>query len=77
MDLFGEEWTQSDVEAIIARGDPAELLYVPIEVSLVPPGRVWAEQVCVRLAKHPNGSVRGNAILGFGHLVGCLISLST
>lgn len=68
MEALGEDWTEADVEAAIARDDPAELLYVPIAVSLAPPGRVWAEQVCLRLARHHNATVRGNAILGLGHL---------
>ena len=68
MRALRDGWTEADVEAVIAHGDPAELLHVPIAVSLAPPGRVWAEQVCLRLARHPNGNVRGNAVLGFGHL---------
>ncbi|HEX8635118.1 MAG TPA: hypothetical protein VF703_13305 [Pyrinomonadaceae bacterium] len=28
----------------------------------------WAEDVCLRLARHEHFNVRGNAILGFGHL---------
>ncbi|MFT3768428.1 MAG: hypothetical protein QM820_23515 [Minicystis sp.] len=68
MGSLSDNWTEADVEAAIARDDPAELLYVPIAVSLAPPGRVWAEHVCLRLARHPNANVRGNSILGFGHL---------
>jgi hypothetical protein len=67
-DALCDNWTEADVEAIIARGDPGELLYIPIHISLNPPGRVWAEQICIRLAGHPDANVRGNAILGFGHL---------
>jgi hypothetical protein len=68
MGPFLEGWTQGDVDAVIARGDPRELLYVPIVVSLDPPGRVWAERVCLRLAAHPDPNVRGNALTGLGHL---------
>ncbi len=28
----------------------------------------WAEQLCVRLAGHAHEQVRGNAVLGLGHL---------
>ncbi|WP_437780453.1 hypothetical protein [Sorangium sp. So ce1097] len=63
------------MEAVIARGEPAELLHVPIVVSLDPPGRVWAEQICLRLAAHLSPSVRGNALLGLGHLARIFRSL--
>jgi hypothetical protein len=63
------------VEAVIARGEPDDLLYVPLVVSLDPPGRVWAEQICLRLACHPSPNVRGNAVLGLGHLARIFRSL--
>ncbi|AUX25687.1 uncharacterized protein SOCEGT47_062360 [Sorangium cellulosum] len=75
MGPFRETWTKAEVEAVIARGDPAELLYVPLVVSLDPPGRVWAEQICLRLAGHPSPDVRGNALLGLGHLARIFRSL--
>ncbi len=56
------------IEAAIARDDPAELLHVPIAVSMGADDGAWAEEVCVRLATHPHPNVRGNAVLGFGHL---------
>lgn len=63
-----DTWDIEDMESCISRNDPAELLYVPIWVSMDPPGRIWAEQVCVRLSSHSDSVVRGNAIEGFGHL---------
>jgi hypothetical protein len=70
MGPFHDGWTTDDVEAVIARGETHELLYVPIVASLnaadCPPG--WAEAVCVRLAGHPDPQVRGNALMGFGHI---------
>jgi hypothetical protein len=65
---FPDGWTKDDVEAVIARSDPEELWYTPIVVSMDPPDCAWAEGVCLRLAKHSHPIVRGNAILGFGHL---------
>jgi hypothetical protein len=61
-------WCEEDVETVIRRDDPAELLYAPIVVSMDPPDCAWAQDVCVRLARHPDPTVRGNAITGFGHL---------
>lgn len=70
MGPFHDGWITDDVEAVIARGEPHELLYVPIVASLnatdCPPG--WAESICVRLAAHPDPQVRGNALMGFGHI---------
>jgi hypothetical protein len=63
----GARW-MAEADAAIARDRPDELLHVPIRVSLDPPDCVWAQDVCVRLAAHPHPNVRGNAVLGFGHL---------
>jgi hypothetical protein len=68
MGLFRDGWTQADVEAVMARGIPDELVDVPIVVSMNPPDCAWAESVCVRLAMHPDINVRSNALSGFGHL---------
>lgn len=68
MGPFRDGWTKKDVEEVIERGDPAELLYVPIVVSMDPPNPLWSHEICLALAEHDNWSVRGNAILGFGHL---------
>lgn len=71
MGPFQDGWTTDDVETVIARGKPHELLYVPIVASLnaadCPPG--WAEGICVRLAAHSDPQVRGNALMGFGQIV--------
>lgn len=65
---FRDGWTADDVEAVIAADHPPDLLHVPILVSMDPPEAAWAASVCVRLAVHPDPTVRGNAMLGFGHL---------
>jgi hypothetical protein len=76
MGPFHDGWTEADVYAVIARGDAAELLYVPIVVSMDPPSRVWAERICVRLTSHFDPAVRGNALEGFGHLARIYRSLN-
>ncbi len=67
-DPLPDGWTKEDVEAVIRRDVPDALLHVPISVSMYPPDCEWAQDVCVRLSAHPHFNVRGNAILGFGHL---------
>lgn len=65
---LSDGWTMADVDAIVFRDRPDELLHVPIAVSLDPPECAWAQETCIRLASHPHANVRGNAVLGFGHL---------
>lgn len=70
MGPFADGWTEADVEAVIARGDPRELPYVPIVVGMNAADCVqeWAEAICFNLASHPDFNVRGNAILSLGHI---------
>ncbi len=75
MNPFPDGWDEAKVEAVLARGDPAEMLHVPIVVSLNPPETAWAEGICFRLAEHDDAQVRANAILGFGHLARTLGAL--
>ncbi|MBB4638427.1 hypothetical protein [Longimicrobium terrae] len=62
------EWGPAEVEAAIARDRPEELLYAVVSASLYAEDAKWAESVCLRLATHPHFNVRGNALLGFGHI---------
>ncbi|WP_374334562.1 hypothetical protein [Leeia sp.] len=69
MGPFSSGWTEADVEAVIARGDPEELLYVPIVIGMNADDcdRDWVERILIDLSSHPHFNVRSNAILGFGH----------
>jgi HEAT repeat protein len=70
MGPFSEGWTEADVEAVLNRGNPEELLYVPIVIGMSAQDceRSWVERICFRLAEHPHFNVRGNAVLGLGHI---------
>ena len=70
MGPFTESWTEADVETVLQRGDPQELLYVPILIGMNAPdcGREWVEGICFGLAEHPHFNVRGNAVLALGHI---------
>ena len=68
MGPFRDGWKIDDVETVLARGDPAEMLYAPIVVSLDPPDCDWAFSVCLCLVTHTDLNVRSNALLGFAHL---------
>ena len=70
MGLFPDGWAEEDVEAVVARGNPDELLYVPIMVGMNADvlDLQWAQNICFSLVEHTNFNVRGNAILGLGHI---------
>ena len=61
----------SEIKPSLTRNAPDELLHIPIALSLSPPEDDhpgYAEGVCRQLARHEHPNVRGNALLGFGHL---------
>lgn len=58
----------AEARAAIARDDPEELAYVPIALGLYAEDLEAAQTLCVGLADHADPAVRGNALLGFGHL---------
>jgi hypothetical protein len=60
--------SQSEVESALERDDPNELMDLIVELATEGPDRDFVETCCVRLARHRNAMVRGNALLGFGHL---------
>ena len=55
-------------EAVLERDDPVELMDWILEFAGESGDRELAENCCLRLARHRNAMVRGNAMLGFGHL---------
>ena len=59
---------RDEIESAILRNDSEELLYVVLSAALHSDDAVFAEDVCVRLSDHEHFNVRGNAILGFGHI---------
>jgi hypothetical protein len=56
------------VEEAILRDDPRELETLILDVALEGGERAWAEACCAQLARHRSALVRGNAVLGLGHL---------
>ena len=61
-------WSRAKVEAALAADDPELLLQAVIAVSMHEEDQKYAEALCVRLSRHPHFNVRGNAVLGFGHI---------
>jgi hypothetical protein len=62
------KWTASEIEAILVQNRPDEVCLAALSAALYADDSLWAEAICLRLAQHPNAAVRGNAILGFGHI---------
>jgi len=56
------------VEAAFDRDDPRELGDLALEIALDADEREWAQACCAELARHRNANVRGNALVGLGHL---------
>jgi hypothetical protein len=63
-----EDRLRKRFEAALERDAPVELQQLILDVALECEDREWAECSCAQLAKHRNANVRGNALLGFGHL---------
>jgi hypothetical protein len=59
---------KDEIDSAILRNNPEELLYAVLSAALYSDDAGWAENVCLRLARHEHFNVRGNAILGFGHI---------
>jgi hypothetical protein len=56
------------IDLAISRNEPDELSRAVLSAALYADDSQWAEDICVRFAGHDNAIVRGNAVLGFGHI---------
>jgi len=63
-----EPMSREAVDAALGRAEPKELLRAVVAVALHSEDLAWASSVCLQLARHQHFNVRGNAILGLGHL---------
>jgi hypothetical protein len=61
-------WDREAVRQALHDDDPQHLLHAVLAVSLHDPDRCYAQDLCVELSAHSHFHVRGNAILGFGHI---------
>ena len=61
-------YSEADVERAIENDSTADLAQMVVSVSMSGEDIRWAESLCVRLARHNDRNVRGNAVLGFGHI---------
>lgn len=70
------ELSRQQVEAALDRDDPDELSVAVLAVTLGWDDAAQAEALCLQLAEHMDQTVRGNAVLGLGHLARRFGSLS-
>lgn len=62
------EWTRDAVEQALRDDDPDALLRAVVAVAMHDADWRYAQNLCIRLSSHPHFNVRGNAVLGFGHI---------
>ncbi|HKO94020.1 MAG TPA: hypothetical protein VJU61_22855 [Polyangiaceae bacterium] len=60
--------TEQQLAEALERNAPDELQLMALAVALHEPDAERAFATCARLAEHPDLGVRGNAMLGFGHI---------
>lgn len=63
-----QSFSRDEVESAISADEVDALIEMVVAVSMQAEDSAWAESVCLRLAAHSNCTVRGNAVLGFGHI---------
>jgi len=67
--MIPDPWTREQIDALLVSSAIEDLALIPIAITASgTPDARWSERICVRLASHADPSVRGNAILGLGHL---------
>jgi hypothetical protein len=62
------EWSRAAVDQALRDNDVEALLVAVIAVSMYDPEWRYAQDLCIRLSSHAHYNVRGNAVLGFGHI---------
>lgn len=62
------EWTRDAVERALQDDDANALIRAVIAAAMYDDDWRYAQDLCVRLSSHRHFNVRGNAVLGFGHI---------
>jgi len=58
------------IETVIEEDELDEVLSATIDIALASTDADWATDCLIRLARHADTDVRGNAMIGFAHLAG-------
>jgi hypothetical protein len=62
------EWTRDAVEQAVRDDDVDALIRAVVAVAMHDADWHYAQDLCIRLSAHRHFNVRGNAVLGFGHI---------
>lgn len=60
-------YTDEEIQIIMERQLLEELLYLPLSVGMFHQDWRVAQNICLRVADHPNANVRANAVMGLAH----------
>lgn len=63
-----EPVTHEQAEAIVRSGDAHALSRVAVSIAIADDDLDWSAAFLLSLIAHDNANVRGNTLLGFGHL---------
>lgn len=66
--MLQDEWTEADAERELAAGSHEEIATALVWIAMSAPDGAWAEGIMYRHAGHASEYVRGNALLGLGHI---------
>lgn len=61
-------WSRELIAQALIDDAPEAVLRAVIAASMHDDDWKYAQDLCVRLSAHPHLNVRGNAVLGFGHI---------
>ena len=62
------EWSRDAVAQALRDDEPDRLLRAVVAVAVYDADWRYAQDLCIRLSAHRDFNVRGNAVLGFGHI---------
>jgi hypothetical protein len=62
------ELSRQQVEQALLSTDAEAAGIAVLSASLYSDDPAWIEALCVRASSHPDANVKGNAVLGFGHV---------
>jgi hypothetical protein len=60
--------TKIEIENLVKENNPETVLIAVLSAALYCDDREFAKELCLELSGHPHFNVRGNAILGLGHI---------
>lgn len=63
-----ENYSQAEIDHAVKDDDAERLRLMVLSVALYSGDYEFSEKFCVQLSNHEHFNVRGNAILGFGHI---------